>query len=119
MRPRAFALASALLITASAVNGCGFRIVRRSDITAQRFAADSATMVSLERQIVKIQAQCRADSLRAAANPVIISAPAIAAPVPDSLVKARDTEIAMLKDQLTRANAELDRIKRRLANPRS
>lgn len=35
-----------------------------------------------------------------------------------SAEKSRDEELARLKDELTRANAELERIKRRLANPR-
>lgn len=107
------------LFTVAASSDCGPRLVTRTDDTAIRFAADSAAIMSLQRDIVNIRAQCREDSLRAAteraATPVRSSAP----PVSDSLVKARDTEIATLRDQLTRANAELERIKRRLANPRS
>lgn len=112
---------SACLIVAVASSGCGYRIVKRSDVTAQKFAADSATMTSLERQIDALRAQARADSLRTASELTARrSAPAPAAPVSqDSLLKARDVEIATLKDQLARALAELDRIKRRLANPRS
>lgn len=116
---------SACLIALVATSGCGYRIVKRSDVTAQKFAADSATMTSLERQIdalrAQSRAQSRADSLRMASElSARRPAPATAAPVsPDSLVKARDVEIATLKDQLARALAELDRIKRRLANPRS
>ena len=36
---------------------------------------------------------------------------------PDAM-KSRDEEIASLRDQLAKVNAELDRIKKRLANPR-
>lgn len=35
----------------------------------------------------------------------------------DTVFVNRDEEIAALKDQLAKANAELDRIKKRLANP--
>lgn len=106
---------------AAASSGCGYRVVKRTDVTARRFAADSAAMISLSRQIETIRARCTADSLRMSAALAVAVAPAraaAAAVVPDSVVKARDTEIATLRDQLTRANAELDRIKRRLANPR-
>lgn len=116
----------ACLITLIATSGCGYRIVKRSDVTAQRFAADSATMVSLERQIDALRAQSRADSIRmaterAAVRPAarVSTATISTAATSDSLVKARDVEITTLKDQLARALAELDRIKRRLANPRS
>jgi hypothetical protein len=34
------------------------------------------------------------------------------------MLKARAAEIASLKDQLAKVSTELDRIKRRLANPR-
>lgn len=82
-------------------------------------------MISLSRQIDTLRARCRADSLRMSAAVAAMLAPATApaaartvVTVPDSIVKARDTEITMMREQLTRANAELDRIKRRLANPR-
>lgn len=116
----------ACIIAVLATSGCGYRIVKRSDVTARRFAADSATMVSLERQIDALRAQSRADSLRMTAERAAVhpaaptsAAASSAAATSDSLVKARDVEIATLKDQLARALAELDRIKRRLANPRS
>lgn len=37
----------------------------------------------------------------------------------DTVFVSREAEIAELKDQLAKANAELDRIKKRLANPKS
>lgn len=110
------------IIATGATSGCGYRVVKRSDVTARKFAADSATMTSLERQIDAIRAKCRADSLLMASDLAAARTPAAPTPAPtapDSLLKARDVEIETLKDQLTRANAELDRIKRRLANPRS
>ncbi|MGI8509768.1 MAG: hypothetical protein ACR2MQ_10620 [Gemmatimonadaceae bacterium] len=118
---RNFVATSTCLIVLVATTGCGYRIVKRSDVTAQRFAADSATMTSLERQIDALRAQSRADSLRMASELAARrSAPINLMPAtPDSLLKARDVEITTLKDQLARALAELDRIKRRLANPRS
>ena len=116
---------AAILATASvvAVSGCGYRIVRGDDIRVQKLTADSAAMVTLQRQIVTLQMKCRADSVRAATDRAaleksIADHATLSAPT-DSTVKARDAEIASLKDQLTKANAELDRIKRRLANPRS
>lgn len=106
-----------------AVSGCGYRIVRRDDLRAQKLTADSAAMVTLQHQIVALQMKCHADSVRAATDRAAleksIADHPVAPPVTDSTVKARDAEIATLKDQLTKANAELDRIKRRLANPRS
>lgn len=106
-----------------ASTGCGYHVARHNDIAARGFAADSATIISLQNQIASLRAQCQADSARMAAEKAVIPAPVVAAPplvtTPDSLLKARDTEIATLRDQLTRANAELERIKRRLANPRS
>ncbi len=41
-------------------------------------------------------------------------------PVPDKdAMKSRDEEIASLRDQLAKVNAELERIKKRLANPKA
>lgn len=105
-----------------ASSGCGYRIVRRDDLRVQKLAADSTAMVTLQRQIATLQARCRADSVRAAADHATLEktiADHPPTPPADSAVKARDAEIASLKDQLSKANAELDRIKRRLANPRS
>lgn len=109
--------------TAVAVSGCGYRLVRRDDMRVQKLTADSAAMVTLQHQIVALQMKCHADSVRAATDraaleKTIADHPLAPTPPTDSTVKARDAEIASLKDQLTKANAELDRIKRRLANPR-
>lgn len=121
MRRSAAALLYGVIVTAS--GGCGYRIVRRTDVTARRFAADSATMISLSHQIDTLRARCRADSLRMATERAAMLSSTAPAVTPtgasDSALKARDAEIASLRDLLARANAELDRIKRRLANPRS
>jgi hypothetical protein len=113
----AAALAACLLSS-----GCGYRIVRNSDVTAKRFAQDSAAMTSLQQQLVALRARCVADSTRLEGELVAQRAAAAAVPPPappnDSLLKARTAEVATLKDQLTKVSAELDRIKRRLANPR-
>jgi hypothetical protein len=49
-------------------------------------------------------------------NATIAAIPPATAVRPED--KARDDEIARLRDELTKANAELDRIRRRLARPR-
>jgi predicted phage tail protein len=103
-------------------SGCGYRIVRNSDVTAKRFARDSASIATLQQQLTALQARCRADSVRlehdlATQHTAVIAAP-LQMPQNDSVLKARTAEIATLKDQLTKVSAELDRIKRRLANPR-
>lgn len=119
VRPLAIALSAALLSS-----GCGYRIVRNSDVTARRFEQDSASIASLEQELDALRLRCRADSLRLVNDIAIKTAAAAAmqtAPAPaasDSLLKARAAEIASLKDQLTKVSTELDRIKRRLANPR-
>lgn len=115
---RAIALTAALI-----TSGCGYRIVHNPDITAKRIATDSATIAALQQQLSALKVQCLADSVRleselaaqrAAAAVVVPPPPA----VPDSLSRARVAEIVSLKDQLAKVSAELDRIKRRLANPR-
>lgn len=115
----AIALPAALLSS-----GCGYRIVRNSDVTSKRFEQDSASISSLEQELDALRLRCRADSLRLVNDIAVRTAAAAAiqtAPAPatsDSLLKARAAEIATLKDQLTKVSTELDRIKRRLANPR-
>ena len=49
-------------------------------------------------------------------NAALAAIPPAATARPDD--KARDDEIARLRDELSKANAELDRIRRRLARPR-
>ncbi|MEO6866016.1 MAG: hypothetical protein ABI229_11225 [Gemmatimonadaceae bacterium] len=120
---KALAVLTLAISTALVSSGCGYRIVRNSDVTAKRFVADSATMHSLEQQLNALRLQCHSDSVRMA-NDLAAQRAATAAPPPppappsDSLLKSRTAEIATLKDQLTKVSAELDRIKRRLANPR-
>lgn len=125
---RSLALRLAPVLVAGAAlassTACGYRLVRGKDLRVQKLAADSAAMVTLQRQIVALQMKCHADSVRAAADratleTALTAKQAAPPPVADSLVKARDAEIATLKDQLTKATEELDRIKRRLANPRT
>lgn len=103
-------------------SGCGYRVVHNSDVTAKRFAQDSASISSLQRQLAALTVKCRADSVRMESDLAAQRAAAAAIPPPtpaaDSLLKARAAEVATLKDQLTKVSAELDRIKRRLANPR-
>ena len=119
VRVCAVALSAALLSS-----GCGYRVVHNPDIATARTATDSATIVALQQQLAALKVQCLADSVRleselsstrVAAAAVVVPPPP---PVSDSLSKARAVEIASLKDQLTKVSAELDRIKRRLANPR-
>ena len=112
-------LAGAAIVASS---GCGYRLVRRNDMRVQKLTADSAAMVTLQREIVALQMKCHDDSVRAATDRATLETQLTAkqaAPPSDSTLKARDAEIATLKDQLTKATAELDRIKRRLSNPRS
>lgn len=115
-------LAAITLATALLTSGCGYRLVHNSDVTAKRFAQDSVTIDSLTQQLEALRQQCHADSMRLesdlAASRAALAAVPPPIPYPDSLLKARATEIAGLKDQLAKATAELDRIKRRLANPR-
>lgn len=49
-------------------------------------------------------------------NAALAAVPPVPAARPDD--KARDEEIARLRDELSKANAELERIRRRLARPR-
>lgn len=116
----------AVLLAGAAIvgsSGCGYRIVRSNDMRVQKLTADSAAMVTLQRQIVALQMKCHDDSVRAATDhatlATALAAKQAAPPAADSALKSRDAEIATLKDQLTKATAELDRIKRRLSNPRS
>jgi small-conductance mechanosensitive channel len=112
------AIAAAALLS----SGCGYRLVRNPEVTAKRFAQDSVTMDSLVQQVAALRQQCRADSTRLegelAASRAALAAMPAPVPYPDSLLKSRAAEIAGLKDQLAKTSAELDRIKRRLANPR-
>jgi hypothetical protein len=113
-----------VLTVALLTSGCGYRIVRNNDVIAKKLVADSASIASLQQELAALTLRSRADSIRLA-NELAIQAAAAAAvpPAPvaaasDSLLKARTAEITALKDQLTKVSAELDRIKRRLANPR-
>jgi hypothetical protein len=80
-------------------------------------------MATLETQLAALQLRCRADSVRLE-NDLAAQRAAAATLVPpppppsDTALKARTAEVATLRDQLVKVSAELDRIKRRLANPR-
>ena len=115
MRLRASVFMCGVVLSSSA---CGYRIVRTSDIRAQQFARDSAAISTLRHELVTLQTQCHADSLRLEGQLAAQRAAAASTPQADSLLKLRNTEIAGLREQLTKVSAELDRIKRRLANPR-
>jgi hypothetical protein len=117
-------IAAAVLASLSST-GCGYRIVRTNNLTAKRIAHDSASISSLQQELGALALRCRTDSIRLAnelalqtAAAAAAVAPAPAAPPSDSLLKARATEIATLKDQLAKVTTELDRIKRHLANPK-
>ncbi len=78
-------------------------------------------MSDLRTQLVTLQTRCRADSVRLESMLVAQRATASLPPLTleaDSLVRARTLEVATLKDQLAKVSAELERIKRRLSNPR-
>jgi len=97
-------------------------VVHDTGVTARRFAQDSVTIDSLHQQLAFLRQQSHVDSLRletelASARAALAAVPT-RVPYPDSLLKARAAEIAGLKDQLAKTTSELDRIKRRLANPR-
>jgi len=107
-----------LIAALCGVSGCGGYVwVKKSDLDKPpKIVVDSAQIVALRQQLADLQAQSRADSVRYAAA---LAAAVRPTGVPDSVLKARDADIAALKDQLAKAQAELDRIKRRLATPRS
>ncbi len=101
------------------LSGCGYTMVKKGapPPAPRRLASDSIAIVSLQQQIDALQARCREDSIRAA-SPVAQASPPPPNTAADSVLHAQDEEIASLRDQLKRMTEELDRIKRRLANPR-
>jgi hypothetical protein len=60
-----------------------------------------------------------AQSLTLAASVQAQTTTVVPVPVDKDAMKSRDEEIASLRDQLTKVKAELDRIKKRLANPKA
>jgi len=115
MRRTVAAITTLALIGAS---GCGYAFVKKSELNRPpKIIVDSAQVVALRSQLADAESRCRADSVKYEA--ALQAANAKPAGVPDSVLKARDADIASLKDQLAKAQAELDRIKRRLATPRS
>lgn len=116
-------VAAATLTAALALPGCGYSIVRHNDLRVQKLLADSVAIATLETQIAAWRAQCRADSVRAAGERAALERAfagraTTATAASDSTLRARDAEVAALRDQLAKANAELDRIRRRLSTGR-
>lgn len=72
-------------------------------------ATPGATMYKPQALVLKRTAQSVQALKRAQIAPKIVGR--------DTVFVTREEEIAALKDQLAKANAELDRIKKRLANP--
>lgn len=112
LSPRATGIVAAVLAPFLVAGCSAATLARQNADLSRRVASDSVAMLHLQQQIAALRSQCHADSIRMATDRAMQRA------VPDSVAHARDAEIASLRDQLTKANAELDRIKRRLANPR-
>jgi uncharacterized protein involved in exopolysaccharide biosynthesis len=101
---------STLLLTACG----GYTLVRRSDLEERPSAViDSSEVVALRQQVAALRAQCRADSIRLANS----AGGRQASGNQDSIIRQKEAEIASLKEQLSKAQDELERIKRRLAIP--
>lgn len=105
-----------------ALAGCGgYTFVKKSTLAAHRLPSDSVRIASLEAELAKLRIQREADSTRYAdllkEPPPPVPQPAATANL-DTLLKARDAEIQELRDQLSKADEEIKRIKRRLGNPR-
>ena len=83
-------------------------------------ASDSAIWYTSEAKVLRRTAAL-AQSLKLASTTAQQATTAGGATVvPDKdAMKSRDEEIASLRDQLAKVNAELDRIKKRLANPKA
>jgi hypothetical protein len=83
-------------------------------------ADDSTTWYRAEATILKRTASLAQALKLGSAAAVTATAPATSTStgVDPATLKTRDEEIASLRDQLAKVNAELDRIKKRLANPR-
>jgi len=84
-------------------------------------ADDSTSWYRAEATVLKRTASL-AQALKlgaaAAATTTAPATPAASTGVDPATLKTRDEEIASLRDQLAKVNAELERIKKRLANPR-
>lgn len=113
---RQAAVRSMVLITA--LSACpGYTLVKNSDlkrapVTETVVVIDSTAVMMLRQQLASLQARYRTDSIKAAdIKRLNVSQ--------DSVIKLRSQEIDNLKEQLAKATDELERIKRRLANPRS
>lgn len=80
-------------------------------------ASDSATWHTSVAKVLRRTAAL-AQSLKLAPTSAAQTTTVTTTPDKDAM-KSRDEEIASLRDQLAKVNAELDRIKKRLANPKA
>jgi len=101
----------------SGTSACGYTLVKKNDLRFQRYATDSVRIANLETEATQLRVRIRSDSAKIVA--LTAKATTVLPTSQDSVIRARDEEIASLRDQLAKAQTELDRIKRRLANPRS
>jgi uncharacterized protein involved in exopolysaccharide biosynthesis len=108
------------LVVPGMVMGCASTPPTQTVVVPRRLAADSVEIVSLRRQIDSLQIQHNADSVQYVVLQVRLDSVVAQVPVgtPDSVVKAKDAQIAALQDQVAKLSQELERIKKRLANPR-
>ncbi len=95
----------------------GYVVMKKKDldrISSQNpvIVVDSTALMMLRQQLASLHARYRADSVR-------LSDMTKNSATQDSLIRAKQAELDATKDQLNKANDELERIKRRLANPRS
>ena len=80
------------------------------------YLADDSTSWYRSEAVVMRRTAAVAQALKVAASAQ--TATTTATPTPPDAMKTRDEEIASLRDQLAKVTAELDRIKKRLANPK-
>jgi uncharacterized protein involved in exopolysaccharide biosynthesis len=109
------------LVLLSVVPGCGYKFVKKSALVPHTLPADSVRIATLETQLATLRKQHIIDSTRYAdlLKEPPPPPPVVAAANTDTLLRAREQEIQTLRDQLAKMTAEMDRIKRRLATPRS
>ena len=78
--------------------------------------AEGALQHRTEAEVLR-QLAVRLDTAGPVASPTGIQAPVAGSPVDRAELKAKDAEIQKLKEELAKANDELERIKKRLAQP--
>lgn len=84
------------------------------------YLADDSTSWYKSEAVVLRRTAAAAQAIKLAAMTAAqpTTTPATTTPPPADALKTKDDEIASLRDQLAKVNAELDRIKKRLANPK-